>query len=59
MLFDDIFGELDQSRIRNMLSALGEIAQVFVTTTSPDFFNKLDISSQIDYFQVENGKIKD
>jgi DNA replication and repair protein RecF len=59
MLFDDIFGELDENRINNMLNALGEIAQVFVTTTSPDFFNKLDIKAHIDYYRVENGKIED
>ena len=58
MLFDDIFGELDKNRINNMLNALGEIAQVFVTTTSPDFFNKLEISSNITYYHVQDGKCR-
>ena len=58
MLFDDIFGELDKIRINNMLNALGEIAQVFVTTTSPDFFSKLNITSKINYYHISDGRVK-
>jgi len=41
LLFDDIFGELDATRIQAMLGRLTEIGQVFVTTTSKNFFEKM------------------
>lgn len=58
LLFDDIFGELDANRIRLMLSQLSHFGQVFVTTTSKNFFEKVgEFSRPIRYFQVKNGEV--
>lgn len=59
LLFDDIFGELDATRIRSMLDRLGDIGQVFVTTTSADFFGKVEQFRQPTwYYQIEGGKAR-
>ena len=56
LLFDDIFGELDAQRISQMLTYLGSIGQVFVTTTSPDFFHKVEKPTiPITYYAVKGG----
>lgn len=56
LLFDDIFGELDANRIRQMLEQLSSIGQVFVTTTSPNFFDKVqNFKAPVSYYHVENG----
>ncbi|GAB4177356.1 MAG: DNA replication/repair protein RecF [Calditrichia bacterium] len=57
LLFDDIFGELDGLRINKMLHVLEQIGQVFITTASRDFFNKLDISMETHFYSVENGHV--
>lgn len=58
LLFDDIFGELDANRIQQMLRQLGNIGQVFVTTTSRNFFGKMpDFSLPVHYYEVEKGMI--
>lgn len=58
LLFDDIFGELDANRIRMMLQQLSNIGQVFVTTTSRTFFDKVQgFDAPTHYYFVENGKI--
>ena len=56
LLFDDIFGELDGNRIRLMLAQLSDIGQVFVTTTSRNFFDKVsDFETPTHYYEV-SGK---
>jgi DNA replication and repair protein RecF len=56
LLFDDIFGELDANRIQQMLQQLSDIGQVFVTTTSPNFFEKIrDFSMPTHFYRVEKG----
>ncbi len=58
LLFDDIFGELDAQRIRQMLEQLSAIGQVFVTTTSRNFFDKVQqFDTPTSYFAVENGQV--
>lgn len=58
LLFDDIFGELDANRIRLMLNQLSDFGQVFVTTTSRNFFEKVgDFSRPVRYYQVKNGEV--
>ncbi len=58
LLFDDIFGELDATRIQAMLARLTEIGQVFVTTTSKNFFEKMhEIPANFHYYNVKNGTI--
>lgn len=58
LLFDDIFGELDAGRIQLMLDQLSDFGQVFVTTTSKNFFNKVEsLSREVRYFHVQNGEV--
>jgi DNA replication and repair protein RecF len=58
LLFDDIFGELDANRIRQMLQQLSDIGQVFVTTTSRNFFEKIqDFSLPTHFYRVKKGNI--
>ncbi len=58
LLFDDIFGELDAQRIQAMLARITEIGQVFVTTTSRNFFEKMhEIPASLHYYYVKDGTI--
>jgi DNA replication and repair protein RecF len=58
LLFDDIFGELDAGRIQKLLDHLSEIGQVFITTTSKTFFDKLEkVPMSVHYYHVENGNV--
>jgi DNA replication and repair protein RecF len=58
LLFDDIFGELDESRIKNMIGSLNEIGQVFITTTSPHFFNKVEEwNNDTSFYEIRNGQV--
>ncbi|RMI01703.1 MAG: DNA replication/repair protein RecF [Calditrichaeota bacterium] len=58
LLFDDIFGELDAHRIREMLHQLSHIGQVFVTTTSRTFFEKVPrLEVPTHYYHVENATV--
>ena len=58
LLFDDIFGELDSSRIGNMIQSLSRIGQVFITTTSPDFFGKVENwGGETSFYEIVNGKV--
>jgi DNA replication and repair protein RecF len=58
LLFDDIFGELDSNRIENMIQSLSQIGQVFVTTTSPDFFGKVENwQGNSSLYKIVNGEV--
>lgn len=58
LLFDDIFGELDANRIQLMLNQLSDFGQVFVTTTSKNFFDKAEnFASPVKYFKVQKGEV--
>ncbi len=60
LLFDDIFGELDEQRIGNMVRSLTQIGQVFITTTSPDFFGKLPHWQEpASFYRIEAGQIQE
>lgn len=60
LLFDDIFGELDAGRIGNMINSLSQTGQVFITTTSPNFFGKLNgWKRQTAFYQIEQGTVKE
>ena len=54
LLLDDIFGELDRSRIQGLLTFLDGIGQSFITTTLKDIFS--DISEKHDLY-LENTQI--
>lgn len=58
LLFDDIFGELDAGRIQLMLHQLSTIGQVFVTTTSETFFDKIKAFDRpTHYYRVADGSV--
>ena len=58
LLFDDIFGELDPVRIANMIDTLSQIGQVFITTTSANFFNKIESWQQeTSFYEIINGSV--
>jgi len=58
LLFDDIFGELDAGRIYLMLQQLSNMGQVFVTTTSANFFEKMhDMETPTHYYIVNDGTV--
>jgi DNA replication and repair protein RecF len=58
LLFDDIFGELDANRIGNMIQSLSQIGQVFITTTSPHFFGKLEHwQGDSSFYEIMNGEV--
>jgi DNA replication and repair protein RecF len=52
-------GELDAIRIEQMLSELGNFGQVFGTTTSRNFFEKLNKAEKpIQFYYVKNGDVR-
>lgn len=56
-LLDDIFSELDEYRINNLIDHLANSGQTFITTTAKDKF----VSAQIcdnDFFLIKNGCIE-
>ncbi len=58
LLFDDIFGELDAVRITNLIGSLSRLGQVFITTTSPNFFGKLEQwKGDIYFYEIINGQV--
>ncbi len=58
LILDDLFSELDQEKITNILKLLDNKLQTFITTTEIDFVQKeLLANSQI--FHVVNGKVKE
>ncbi len=59
LLFDDIFGELDAGRILNMIRSLARIGQTFITTTSPNFFGKMENwETKPAFYEIENGTVQ-
>jgi DNA replication and repair protein RecF len=60
LLFDDIFGELDAERIGNMITSLSQIGQVFITTTSANFFGKLTSwKGQTAFYHIQQGTVRE
>lgn len=54
LLMDDIFGELDDIRIANLLEAVQEFGQTFITTNSREKFEQLK-PDMAQFIQMENG----
>lgn len=54
LLMDDIFGELDDARIANLLNSVKEFGQTFITTNSSAKFEKLPPDT-VQFIQIENG----
>lgn len=58
LILDDLFSELDNEKINNLLNILDENIQTFITTTNIDIVDK-KIKEQSKKIVVENGKIKE
>jgi DNA replication and repair protein RecF len=59
LLFDDIFGELDAGRITNLIKSVTNVGQVFITTTSPHFFHKVEEwNVNTHFYEIEGGTVK-
>ncbi len=58
LILDDLFSELDQEKIGNILELIDDDLQTFITTTEIDFVNpKLLAKSKL--YHVTNGEIKE
>ena len=60
LLLDDLLSELDSMRVSKIVSHLKEYGQIFLTTTSTDYADDLKdfySNDEIDYFQIENGRV--
>ena len=61
LLLDDVFSELDKSRIEKICSLLPKFNQVFVTTTDKEYLNTLKKyfpDNDISVFNIVNGSVK-
>jgi DNA replication and repair protein RecF len=56
LLLDDIFGELDESRMNRLLEYLQHIGQAFITTTMDQKFSKEIVSRK---FVIKEGNVFD
>jgi DNA replication and repair protein RecF len=56
LLLDDIFGELDNSRMHILIANLKSIGQTFITTTMGNKFSESSINAK---YTIDQGKILD
>ncbi len=57
LLLDDIFSELDESRIENVIkSIIDENCQTFITSTTAENFKKSNLAD-LDFFKLNNGTV--
>lgn len=62
LLLDDVYSDLDKTRIERICSILPMYSQVFLTTTNPDYLGYLNKSfnnSNISSFKIVNGSASD
>jgi len=55
-LMDDIFGELDNSRIERLTDYTTKIGQTFITTTNNSMF-KSSLFNDINYIKMDKGRV--
>ncbi|HOP65504.1 MAG TPA: DNA replication/repair protein RecF [Bacilli bacterium] len=58
LLLDDLFSELDNKKINNIINLLKKRVQVFITTTDVDKINK-KLLQDSKIFKVKNGKVEE
>ncbi len=56
LILDDLFSELDEHKIQNILGFLSKDIQVFITTTNPNYFRCVD-NRNYKSFHIENGEV--
>lgn len=57
LILDDLFSELDTTKINNIINMLNKEVQTFITTTNIDNINK-ELLKESAIFKVENGCIE-
>ena len=57
LILDDLFSELDDQKVNNIVSMLNKEVQTFITTTSIDKVDK-DLLKDSTIFKVEDGNIE-
>ncbi len=58
LILDDLFSELDKTKINNILDLINDETQTFITTTDIDRINKQFVDKS-DLFEVFNGTIRE
>lgn len=56
LILDDLFSELDEEKIQNILNYIPEDIQVFITITNLNYFRGVDNKGYRN-FHIENGKV--
>ena len=56
LLMDDVFGELDDDRIGNLLNYVSQFGQTFITTTTREKFKELS-TEKGEFFHLSEGRI--
>lgn len=56
LIMDDIFGELDDQRIKNLLGYVVKFGQTFITTTSDQKFKEMSTGS-VRFLEIERGMV--
>ena len=58
LILDDLFSELDNEKINNILNMLNDNVQTFITTTNIEVIQN-DIKNKSSIYKIENGLIKE
>ena len=58
LILDDLFSELDQEKINNIINLIDDNLQTFITTTEIDFVNP-NLLAKSRLFHVVNGFVKE
>ncbi len=56
LILDDLFSELDEEKIQNILNYIPNKLQVFITITNMNNFRGVD-NKKYRSFRIENGKV--
>ena len=56
LLLDDIFGELDNYRIKHLIEHTVNVGQTFITTTLRDKFTDLNLSKE-NFYHINKGSL--
>ena len=58
LILDDLFSELDEEKINNIMLFIDDDIQTFITTTELDKVND-ELKKESRIFYVENGNVKE
>ena len=58
LILDDLFSELDQNKINNILNLLDSKVQTFITTTNIDYFNS-EVLKKAKLIKVDDSNLEE